>query len=57
MTYITPTEAGIKTGLTRAYICRLAAAGRIEGAFRIGRSWAIPSTWTPQPLKRGRPRK
>lgn len=45
MPYLTPTEAAARFRVTRAYIIRLAKAGRIPGAEKVGRHWAIPEDW------------
>lgn len=43
MEYITIQEASEKWGITDRRIQRLCAEGRIEGAKKFGRQWAIPS--------------
>lgn len=51
--YETATLAAARLSLTRAYVARLAKAGRIAGAIRVGaedddprgRLWLIPKAW------------
>ncbi|HRY19575.1 MAG TPA: hypothetical protein P5149_14375 [Candidatus Competibacteraceae bacterium] len=45
--YESCTEAALRVGFTRTWVKRLANRGDIPGAYRIGRAWAIPSTWEP----------
>jgi hypothetical protein len=42
MKYITPKEAGEKWGISDRRIQLLCKQGRIEGAYRLGWTWAIP---------------
>ena len=42
MKYITPKEAGVKWGISDRRIQLLCKQGRIEGAYRLGWTWAIP---------------
>jgi len=43
MDYITVAQAVIKWGVSERWIQRLLQDGRIEGAMRFGRDWAIPA--------------
>ncbi len=42
MKYITAKEAGEKWGISDRRIQLLCKQGRIEGAYRLGWTWAIP---------------
>lgn len=44
MEYITIQEAAEKWGITSRRIQVLCAEGRIKGAIKFGRQWAIPSS-------------
>ena len=50
--YATLAEAAAELGLEESWVRRLCAAGRIEGAFKLGRDWLIP-----RPIVRVRQRK
>lgn len=41
-------------GMSRAWITRLAATGRIAGARKVGCYWIIPEKWKPQRQRRPR---
>lgn len=43
MEYMTIQEASIKWGITSRRIQVLCAEGRLEGAVKFGRQWAIPA--------------
>jgi len=43
MEYMTVAQAVIKWGVSERWIQRLVQDGRIEGAKRFGRDWAIPA--------------
>ena len=42
MEYMTVKEAGEKWGITSRRVMILCDEGRVEGAWKFGRSWAIP---------------
>ena len=42
MKYIAPKEAGEKWGISERRIQLLCKQGRVEGAYRLGWTWAIP---------------
>ena len=42
MKYITPKEASVKWGISDRRIQLLCKQNRIEGAYRLGWTWAIP---------------
>lgn len=55
MEYITTKEASKKWGISTSRITLLASQGRIPGAYRLGKSWLIPSGATkPEALKPSR---
>lgn len=43
---LSPTEAAAKRGCSRQYIHQLLKKGRIKGAYRVGKQWAIPQPIT-----------
>ena len=43
MKFITAKEAGVKWGISGRRVQLLCKQGRIEGAYRLGWSWAFPS--------------
>ena len=45
-TPLSPTEAAARRGCSRQYILQLIHAGRVKGAFRVGKHWAIPQPVT-----------
>lgn len=57
MKLISITEAAAAAEIPRPTIKRWCANGRIKGACKVGRQWAIPQNWTPPQLQRGRPHK
>ena len=56
--YISLTQAAKTASLSRQRLSMLCTTGRIEGAFKIGQSWAIPNPFgiSPDPRK-GRARR
>ncbi|MEA4941589.1 hypothetical protein SDC9_90832 [bioreactor metagenome] len=42
MEYVTPKDKAKEWGLTQRRVEILCAGGRIHGAYRLGRVWAIP---------------
>jgi len=42
MEYISTAQAAVKWGISERRVQRLCEDGRIEGAFRFSRVWAIP---------------
>jgi hypothetical protein len=42
MEYVTPKDKAKEWGLTQRRVEILCAGGRIPGAYRLGRAWAIP---------------
>ncbi len=51
--HITTVEASVELGVSLRRVQQLLSAGRIEGAERFGRVWAIPSPVRIVPGKRG----
>ena len=43
MEYITASQAAKKWGISQRRVQVLCAEGRIEGVFKLGEAWAIPS--------------
>jgi len=43
MELINASEAARRAGVSREWISRLCAQGRIEGARKLGRGWSIPA--------------
>ena len=52
---ITTVEAARRLGLSRQWIFKLCAAGRVPGARKDGRDWLIPAGAKIQPTGLGRP--
>lgn len=42
MEYVTPKEKALEWGITQRRVEILCGDGRISGAYRLGRVWAIP---------------
>ena len=49
MEYITAYQASKKWGISQRRVQILCAEGRIEGVFKLGEAWAIPSN-TEKPI-------
>lgn len=49
MDYVTPKEKATEWGITQRRVEILCSTGRISGAYRLGRVWAIPKA-APKPL-------
>jgi len=52
--YIPASQAARQHSLSRAWVKRLAQQGRLDGAFKVGRTWCVPADWVPPTLTRGR---
>lgn len=55
--FLSVSQFAAREGLSRARVLQLLAAGRIEGAQRIGKLWAIPAASRLERRRPGRPRR
>lgn len=55
--YLSITEMAKREGVSVQLIRKLCDQGRVEGAQKIGKTWAIPSYWNRPTTKAGRPSK
>jgi len=46
-------EAAAKRGITADHLYKLIKADRVEGAYKSGNIWFLPTEWTYKKLKRG----
>lgn len=49
MEYVTPKDKAVEWGITQRRVEALCDKGRVSGAYRLGRAWAIPKA-APKPV-------